>query len=126
VKTIVEASVKVKFAYVYNSKMTYSTHLHRDYEHAQTLFSRVPYPIYSHTHVLFYPYTSYLNGLSPLNSIITFVSQPVRYLELLSSDSYLSMDPLGLDSRSISLSISLRTKQKTGIILHQAHQTVST
>jgi hypothetical protein len=41
VKTIVEANVKVKFAYVYNSKMTYSGHLHTDYEHAQTLFSRV-------------------------------------------------------------------------------------
>jgi arginine/ornithine N-succinyltransferase beta subunit len=41
VKTIVEASVKVKFAYVYNTKMTYSGYLHTDYEHAQTLFSRV-------------------------------------------------------------------------------------
>jgi hypothetical protein len=40
-KTIVEASVKVKFAYVYNSTKTYSGHLHIDYEHAQTLFSRV-------------------------------------------------------------------------------------
>jgi hypothetical protein len=38
---IVEASVKVKFAYVYNSTMTQSGHLHTDYEHAQTLFSRV-------------------------------------------------------------------------------------
>jgi hypothetical protein len=40
VKTIVEASVKVTFAYVYNSKMTYSAHLHTDYEHAQTFFCR--------------------------------------------------------------------------------------
>jgi hypothetical protein len=35
VKTIVEASVKVKLACVYNSTMTYSGHLHTDYEHAQ-------------------------------------------------------------------------------------------
>jgi hypothetical protein len=40
-KTIFEAIVKVKFTYVYNSKMTYSAHLHTDYEHAQTFFSRV-------------------------------------------------------------------------------------
>jgi hypothetical protein len=33
--------VKVKFAYVYNSTMTYSGHLQTDYEHAQTFFSRV-------------------------------------------------------------------------------------
>jgi hypothetical protein len=39
-KTIVEASVKVKFPYVYNSTKTYSGHLHTDYEHAQTFFSR--------------------------------------------------------------------------------------
>jgi hypothetical protein len=39
VKTIVEASVKVKFAYVDNSMKTYSGYLHTDYEHAQTFFS---------------------------------------------------------------------------------------
>jgi hypothetical protein len=37
-KTIVEASVKVKFAYVYNNMMTYSAHLHTYYEHAQNVF----------------------------------------------------------------------------------------
>jgi hypothetical protein len=38
---LVEASVKVKFVHVYNSAMTYSAHLHTDYEHAQTFFSLV-------------------------------------------------------------------------------------
>jgi hypothetical protein len=36
VKTIVESSVKVKFAYVLK---TYSGILHTDYEHAQTFLS---------------------------------------------------------------------------------------
>jgi hypothetical protein len=44
VKTIVEANRKVmNCAYVYNSTKTYSCHLHTDYEHAQTFFSRVAY-----------------------------------------------------------------------------------
>jgi hypothetical protein len=40
--TILKASEKVKFAYVYNIMKAYSCNLHIDYEHAQTLFSRVP------------------------------------------------------------------------------------
>jgi hypothetical protein len=41
VKTIVEASVKAKFAYVYNSTNTFLSHLHTDYEREQTISSYV-------------------------------------------------------------------------------------
>jgi predicted RNA-binding protein YlqC (UPF0109 family) len=40
VKTIVEASVKVKVACLQYSTKTYLVHLHTDCEHAQTFFIR--------------------------------------------------------------------------------------
>jgi hypothetical protein len=54
VKTIVEESVKVKLAYVYNSTKTYSAHLHTDCEHAQTLFSHVHLNKFSFLTVKYY------------------------------------------------------------------------